>query len=1089
MAAAAKEAQGPLSISTTSAVPASAKTTPAFHPPPPPLPSDPITPASLPPTEPGSAKAVAPSKDTTGTEDSEDSEKGRSVLQQFEREKDRLIQLLLKGNADPDVLKPCLCGRSGHRRTTRCKDCLHYRISCSECFVESHRSLPTHWAEVWSESQGFFVRHDISTLGSNASFQLGHGTRKCPNPTPPRTFILVDTNGIHSTLVSFCNCVDAEDHCVQLMGAKLFPATFVDPKMAFTFNLMESFRCHHLESAETVSAFCSALSHLTDDVFFNNVPDTSTQLRNASKFWRILQTTIQLGQAHDIDSVITTRPPGQLLVRCPTCPEFKVNIDADELDIPAELRHLIQYRDTADGNYHAGHLIKNNDLSKFNASLFGGRAQFPNGEDYKRVILGKLETDSQEKFTCSYLNAVNKQDKKKFKGMDISGVVNYQCSHILILSSVDLQCGERRVATLSSSLSPTYPNVLDLPIDGTINMSDSDKKFLEACSFLFSYDIACAFEPNIHTRMAEKFPDVAEVVRRYRFLIPLVHVQNHKDNCTYQYSSAYVLHAAHFHGEQAEHPWSYVNLFGPQCRQMNHGNRHDTYIGVYNHWNWKKVINMSSQLRDEVLRAAILKDEKRETFLSLTKLYHNRVAEWDKLDRNSPKKNAQGEILSVYRHNPSKVPSQDRIYQMMIKQTYEDLPVEKRDSATQISKPILLNRAITIWKLQYKTQSKMETLAAHPDKGLRVEVDRLKDDLQKRIKLLRRDQKALTPQLLDHIAVELSKPSNLNVETMTLFLPSDFTHSDRVKFSLLSLADGERKMLEGAAYDVLSQLRRDVQFYDSLTANKKSQCYGQERHTREQSKVDEARRRRNSNMDLYKKIRSALVRLGMPEDDPTFLPLTLESLFRKSTTVKRAIGDTYTADSMLWTSGKRVAKSKRRLDGGSANKSTAPNPSHVSVPIPLVETDDPVSVNTTEGWIWKVTTPRGMSDKEVEEWLSEGDRVQWFRAEAEMYRWQEEWEQKLAELLRTAKYFSKMSSVWTDLGKKTEEPGKLAFAFKIAAQYNQLRRISRTDFKATGFPHIEKFTDLVTELVKYRQKLKSDILAARTPQPPARSHP
>ncbi|KAF6759321.1 hypothetical protein DFP72DRAFT_806849 [Ephemerocybe angulata] len=325
----------------------------------------------------------------------------------------------------------------------------------------------------------------------------------------------------------------------------------------------------------------------------------------------------------------------------------------------------------------------------------------------------------------------------------------------------------------------------------------------------------------------------------------------------------------------------------------------------------------------------------------------------------------------------------------------------------------------------------METLAAHPDKGLRVEVDRLKDDLQKRIKLLRRDQKALTPQLLDHIAVELSKPSNLNVETMTLFLPSDFTHSDRVKFSLLSLTDGERKMLEGAAYDVLSQLRRDVQFYDSLTANKKSQCYGQERHTREQSKVDEARRRRNSNMDLYKKIRSALVRLGMPEDDPTFLPLTLESLFRKSTTVKRAIGDTYTADSMLWTSGKRVAKSV----------------------------------------------------------ITKSDRVQWFRAEAEMYRWQEEWEQKLAELLRTAKYFSKMSLVWSDLGKKTEnEPGKSAFAFKLAAQYNQLRRISRTNFKATSLPHIEKFTDLVTELVKGRRKLKSDILAARTPHPPASSH-
>jgi hypothetical protein len=33
-----------------------------------------------------------------------------------------------------------------------------------------------------------------------------------------------------------------------------------------------------------------------------------------------------------------------------------------------------------------------------------------------------------------------------------------------------------------------------------------------------------------------------------------------------------------------------------------------------------------------------------------------------------------------------------------------------------------------------------------------------------------------------------------------------------------------------------------------------------------------------------------------------------------------------------------------------------------------------------------------------------GDRVQWFRAEAEMQRWQEQGKQKLAELLRTSRW-------------------------------------------------------------------------------------
>jgi hypothetical protein len=39
---------------------------------------------------------------------------------------------------------------------------------------------------------------------------------------------------------------------------------------------------------------------------------------------------------------------------------------------------------------------------------------------------------------CNYLKVVNKQNKKQFKNMAITGTVNCQCSHVFILSSVDL---------------------------------------------------------------------------------------------------------------------------------------------------------------------------------------------------------------------------------------------------------------------------------------------------------------------------------------------------------------------------------------------------------------------------------------------------------------------------------------------------------------------------------------------------------------------------------------------------------------------------------------------------------------------------
>ncbi|KAJ7039981.1 hypothetical protein C8F04DRAFT_1254428 [Mycena alexandri] len=46
-----------------------------------------------------------------------------------------------------------------------------------------------------------------------------------------------------------------------------------------------------------------------------------------------------------------------------------------------------------------------------------------------------------------------------------------------------------------------------------------------------------------------------------------------------------------------------------------------------------------------------------------------------------------------------------------------------------------------------------------------------------------------------------------------------------------------------------------------------------------------------------------------------------------------------------------------------------------------------------DGWLWQLGRLSKMTDAEMVEWSNEGDRVQWFRAEAEMQRWQEQTEQ------------------------------------------------------------------------------------------------
>lgn len=124
------------------------------------------------------------------------------------------------------------------------------------------------------------------------------------------------------------------------------------------------------------------------------------------------------------------------------------------------------------------------------------------------------------------------------------------------------------------------------------NLDDIDNKFITTCDQLVSYDVSCSYWINIVKRFRISFPDLVPAVERIRWLIPLVHVRNHKDNCMYNYASSYVVNAGHFHGETAEHYWPECNQLGGQIRQMNNGHRQETLIDHHSDWNWKKTMNM-----------------------------------------------------------------------------------------------------------------------------------------------------------------------------------------------------------------------------------------------------------------------------------------------------------------------------------------------------------------------------------------------------------------------------------------------------------------------------------------------------------------
>ena len=66
-----------------------------------------------------------------------------------------------------------------------------------------------------------------------------------------------------------------------------------------------------------------------------------------------------------------------------------------------------------------------------------------------------------------------------------------------------------------------------------------------------------------------------------------------------------------------------------------------------------------------------------------------------------------------------------------------------------------------------------------------------------------------------------------------------------------------------------------------------------------------------------------------------------------------------------------------------------------------------------------------------------GNRVQWFRGEAEMFRWLEQLERKHGDFMRSHKSMTKLANVWTSMS-ELSAVGRKAFARQTAAMFKAM---------------------------------------------------
>ncbi|KAJ7509367.1 hypothetical protein B0H11DRAFT_2184477 [Mycena galericulata] len=377
-----------------------------------------------------------------------------------------------------------------------------------------------------------------------------------------------------------------------------------------------------------------------------------------------------------------------------------------------------------------------------------------------------------------------------------------------------------------------------------------------------------------------------------------------------------------------------------------------------------------------------------------------------------------------------------------------------------------LDEGLKIQDNQLKLKHLIQDTTEHDLQAWRKEIAGRTSKLRDQIAAFRRDQKHFMAKVGDKVAAQTALGTP--IEDEKLFLPSDLTGNERQKMDVVALGHG---------------------------GNNRQQ----KQNSRAGDQIAEATKRQNYRIESYSAARLALISLNGSTDFPV---LTEADLFMKSVQQKRRVGDSKRTDGLLWRatalatigsydSEVEMGELEQAEEGGDHGQaqvgyttiSSVPPESDCDLgakPKKIAEKSNKDEMERPEGWLWQLGKLTKMSSTEMEAWSNEGDRVQWFRAEAEMQRWQEQWEQKLVELLRTRRSFGKMESVWAQLAdmQPSEAHGAKAYARQKAAMYARRKSEAEMQVKKVGYGQLLDETANVVALVEAERKTEAAVIDA-----------
>ncbi|KAK0458719.1 uncharacterized protein EV420DRAFT_1642445 [Desarmillaria tabescens] len=524
------------------------------------------------------------------------------------------MEEMFRAETPVGVSKVCArCGLTAEEvKLYRCASCNEEHLYCDECMVCRHYGNPFHRMLEWTGT--FFKRATLADLGM--VFPLGHGPGSCcSSPRRGRLHVL-DLEGIQTLYIDYCYCTQSRSRWWQLLRARLFPSTIVEPQIVATFHTLEIFHMLSFMSKVSGYEFYHTLVRLSDNTGTCIPPNRFQAFMRMVREWRHLKLLKRKLDKSPRDFKDTPPrelpvPAGSLAVKCPACPWPGINLEEGwENDTDEPWKYTLYI--AIDANFRLVRLVVSN--SSRDPSLTNGAAYLVQQEDFRAHVAEYGKRIPYDPSDCRDHEAVKLATTKRGAGLATSGMAMVDCarhdcknpSAVTILDH-----GEEQVR-------------MDYIFCGRLQHPTPRR-------VVVSYDINCQWSKKLWERI-----DIYPTSMRPRqapsdfvYLIPKFHLPAHIPSCHVKYSFYKTPHVGETDGEAPERGWSRLNPLAASLKVMGPGGYLDTLDDHIGDYNYRKTTLMGSTLLKAVIDAILAQTLHAAIYAEFTtSLPHEEVIKW-----------------------------------------------------------------------------------------------------------------------------------------------------------------------------------------------------------------------------------------------------------------------------------------------------------------------------------------------------------------------------------------------------------------------------------------------------------------------------